>query len=310
MIEFEGVMLLEANASNVESSVYPVDLIQEEVLAIGATEAEGLSDRPVLQDIAPGAEDEWFLPSLSSVSIGALAAGTVDLFADPQGTEEDIVITGRRPTQELDYWNGSEGGGSSGTGSTGGYSGGSGYAVAVAQHTQDCGSEDGAAVQVAKHVKGELPADVSGPVDPVTTSTGNDWRTVEFGTMIVKNADGSFGALKDTIYSSNLPGEIRIQYNTAAPVQGFWHSHPGTNRSSAQQLEDRYPSIDDWNMLDRIKAGTGAVSNPSLWIMDYLGVTREFKYEERDYFKNLLNEGTRMKNGEGLEGRERGQACE
>lgn len=158
-------------------------------------------------------------------------------------------------------------------------------------------------------MKGELPAGVSGPVDPVTTSTGNDWRTVEFGTMIVKNPDGSFGALKDAIYSNDLPRGVQIQYNTAEPVQGLWHSHPGTNRSSDQQLIDRYPSSYDWDMLERIAAGAGAVSNPSLWIMDSFGTTREFKYDERDYFRNLLNEDSKMVNGDGLEGRERAQSC-
>lgn len=75
------------------------------------------------------------------------------------------------------------------------------------------------------------------------------------------------------------------------------------------QLIGRYPSIDDWNMLDRIKAGAGADSNPSLWIMDSTGTTREFKYSERDYFKGLLNEDDKMKRGEGLEGRTRSESC-
>ena len=221
--------------------------------------------------------------------------------------EQEITITARRYTGTSYYWDGGNGGDTS-WGGDGGGGGGGVYAAPVAQHTQDCGTENGAAVQVAKHVKGELPPGVSGPVDPVKTSSGNDWRKVEFGAMIVANANG-FGALNDTIYSSNLSGDIRISYDAAQPVVGFWHSHPAADRSTELQLIGRYPSSDDWAMLERIKAGAGAVSNPSLWIMDAFGTTREFKYEDREYFKNLLNEASKMKMGEGLEGRERAESC-
>ena len=251
--------------------------------------------------------------SPDAVATAMMPGGDVPLIVNSgDGDDQEIVITGPRL-----YYNGELGGGgdpggdNTGTGGGGGEggSGGSGFAVSVAQHTQDCGTEDGAAVQVANKVKGALPPGVSGPVDPVKTSTGNDWTKVEFGAIIVKNSDGSFGALNDTIYSNNLPNKVQIQYNTAQPVQGLWHSHSGADVSSDQRLIGRYPSLDDWDMLDRIKAGAGAVSDPSLWIMDAFGTTREFKFSERDYFKNLHNEATKMKEGEGLEGRERAASC-
>jgi len=123
----------------------------------------------------------------------------------------------------------------------------------------------------------------------------------------VKNPDGSFGALNDMIYSNDLPNYIQIQYNTSQPIQGFWHSHPAAG--SSNHLITRYPSSTDWNSLARIASSVGAVPDPSLWIMDSFGITREFKLSERAYFESLLNDPTKMESGVGLEGRERAQSC-
>ena len=154
---------------------------------------------------------------LSTVSSGAVAADTIvpadDDLLNPLATEseeEDIVITGRRIGPDLDYWDSGGGdGGSSGSSDTGG--GGSTGGIGgtpVEEHTQDCATEDGAAVQVANHVMGLLPPLVSGPEDPLTTTTGNDWTEVEFGALIVQNSNGSFGAFNDTIGLHPL-GETR-----------------------------------------------------------------------------------------------------
>jgi hypothetical protein len=177
----------------------------------------------------------------------------------------------------------------------------------VAEHPQDCGSDDGAAVQVARHVKGELPTDVSGPVNPVTTASGNDWTQVEFGALIVRNSDGSFGALNDKIYSNDLNNYVQINYSPGQPVVGFWHSHPAVGSGNIDIAKGRYPSASDWNTLARIAAGAGAGSNPSLWIMDAKGVTREFKLDERRYFESL--DDAQQVGGEGLAGKERAQSC-
>jgi hypothetical protein len=110
-----------------------------------------------------------------------------DILLDPrsneEGESEDIVITGRPVTGRVVVKD-DVGGGTGEVTSDGGTGGGRTIgtpAVAVEEHPQDCGTDDGAAVQVARHVKGELQANVSGPVDPVTTASGNDWSQVEFG---------------------------------------------------------------------------------------------------------------------------------
>ena len=282
----------------------------------GAIPGGGTGDDSVLQENGQEAGDEWIASLLSGASSDAVAAampgpGEVDLL-DPQSTEgeEDqvIVVTGTRTFTGRSYdWDGGGGGGGATGGGHSGSSGGSGFAVPVASHPQDCGTEDGAAVQVARHVKGELPDGVSGPVDPLKTSTGNTWKTVEFGALVVQNPDGSFGALNDTIYSQNLNDRVNIAYNTPQPIQGLWHSHPASDLSAAGQAKVRYPSAADWSTLANIAGGAGAVSNPSLWIMDFDGITREFKLDERGYFESLSDK--QKEEGEGLAGRERRQSC-
>lgn len=276
-------------------------------------------DDSVLLDAGGGAGDEWIGQMLSSTSTDALAAGFLlaggDVLLDPQSNEEEgepIVITGKRLPKPGYEWDGDGGGGG---GETGGYTAGGGgggstgsTATPAEQHSQDCGTEDGAAVQVAKHVIGELPAGVSGPPDPVTTSAGNDWRTVEFGAVIVRNADGSFGALNDMIYSSNQPGYVALPSGSGQSVQGTWHSHP-TRGDSDQRAIDRYPSPGDWASLARVAGQAGAAANPSLWITGPDEVTREFSLSERSYFESLAADPTKMVNGDGLAGKERAQSC-
>jgi hypothetical protein len=247
---------------------------------------------------------------LTSSSRGALAFSSIgpgdDKWLDPES--EDIVITGRRITTDIgDFWEGTGDGGSTGSGggdAGGGGGGGGTLAAPVAQHDQDCGTDDGAAVQIAKHVLGTLPPGVAGPPDPLTTSSGKDWTQVEFGAHIVQNLDGSFGAYSNTIYSNDSPKHVFISYSSSLPLQGFWQSHPGGD-STGLQLIARYPSPDDWLELGKI----AGYSDPSLWITGPDGVTREFKWSERDYFKTLNDNQSRMEKGEGLEGRERTQSC-
>lgn len=276
-------------------------------------------DDSVLLDAGGGAGDEWIGQMLSSTSTDALAAGFLlasgDVLLDPRSNEEaseTIVITAKRPPKPGSEWDG-EGGGTGGE--TGGYTAGGGgggptgpTATPAEQHSQDCGTEDGAAVQVAKHVIGALPAGVSGPPDPVTTSAGTDWTAVEFGAVIVRNADGSFGALNNMIYSSNQPNYVALPSGIGQPVQGLWHSHP-TRDGPNQWAIDRYPSSGDWSGLARVAGQAGAAADPSLWITGPDGVTREFSLSERSYFESLATDSTKMVNGDGLAGKERAQSC-
>lgn len=269
MIEFEGVVLLQADVSSAQMMTALVGPTEGTASITGAIPSDSVTNDSVLQEGAQVAGDEWIASLLSGASSDAVAAGMfglseVDLL-DPQATEGDeeeqeIVITGTRSTKGRAYNGEGDSGGSTGSGGTGGSTAGT-AAKPVEEHTQDCGTEDGAAVQVARHVKGELPADVSRPEDPVTTSSGNDWTKVEFGALIVKNPDGSFGALNDTIYSSDLPNYIQIHYNTPQPIMGFWHSHPEASGGAIDKAKGRYPSTTDWNTGNYILDATQGESN-------------------------------------------------
>lgn len=317
MIEFDGTLLGCADLAAAQTTVAITDLQEGAGLSTGLLSAGEAGDDTVLQDLSQTAGDDWVASLLADASSDAVAAGMLALtqldLLDPQATEgeeeeQEIIITGTRTTSGRSYtWDGNGGTGATGGGHSGS-GGGGGSAVPVEQHTQDCGTEDGAAVQVAKHVKGELPAGVSGPVDPVTTASGNDWTKVEFGAVIVRNADGTFGALNDMIYSSDRPGNAALPSGVGQPVQGIWHSHPGRG-DAGQRAIDRYPSPDDWAALAQVGGQAGAVADPSIWIMGPDNITREFKLSESAYFKSLQEDPDRMKNGEGLEGRERTQSC-
>ncbi|HEX8573663.1 MAG TPA: hypothetical protein VF759_13035 [Allosphingosinicella sp.] len=232
MIEFENGLL--------PMEVIPFDLM----LAAAQPGDSGILAASV--DLQGGADGDWLLHDdsgteggdwilLSTASSDALASGIVGVddkavlvnpIATPDEEEEQVItITGHD----------GGGGGATGGGSDSGYSGGGGYgdgdggsggpgATGVEPHTQDCGSEDGAAVQVAKHVMGTtLPAGVAGPVDRVTTSSGNDWTEVEFGAVIVKNPDGTYGAFNDTIYSNDANGWVMLPLTGVQGFQGTWH---------------------------------------------------------------------------------------
>lgn len=317
MIEFEGMIPLPANATTAQLLVLLTEVMDRAEMIAGTALNDAKADDLVLQEPPHERGDEW-IPSLLSdasshaVPAGMLSPGEVDLL-DPQSTddeeEQEIVVTGDPYSGRSYTWDGGSGGsGATGGGHSGhsGNGGGGGSAAPVEQHAQDCGTKDGAAVQVAKHVKGELPSGVSGPPDPVTTSSGNDWTKVEFGAVIVRNPDGSFGALNNMIYSSNQATYAALPASSGHPVQGIWHSHP-LRGGVEQQAIDRYPSPGDWASLARIGGQAGAAADPSIWLMGPDGITREFRLSERSTFENLSAD--QMKQGQGLPGRERAQSC-
>jgi hypothetical protein len=310
MIECDGSALLPVDTSSAQLAGPFFGFAEAPMLGAVTIPGGGDIEDTVLRQAASEADD-WILPLLSSTSHDSLAAGAMndgtDILLDRESNDlDDVVITGRRPTSDLDYWDGSTGYGAGG--SSGGSSSGNSAGTGVEQHTQDCGSEDGAAVQVAKHVIGELPPNISGPPDRVLSTAGNDWTKVEFGAVIVRNPNGSFGALNDMIYSSNQAGWVGLPDSAGQPVQGIWHSHV-TRDGARQQAIDRYPSPADWSALERIGKQTGSAADPSLWITGPDKITREFKLSERSYFEALDDDTTRMENGEGLEGRERASSC-
>ena len=230
--------------------------------------------------------------------------------------EEEIVVKGTRTKDMGDdsdwavFWSGGTcetgdiGGGGSNTGSS--------PPEKVADHPQDCGTDDGAAVQVAKHVMGVPPG--AGPSDPLITPGGSNWTQVEFGAVIVRNADGSYGALNDAIYSNDSPSQAHLPSFEGSDAVGIWHNH-STRGDPDQQMTDRYPSSypdsrGDWDALQRLHdavAPNNPNFNPSLWITGPDGITREFKLSDRASYESLTPD--QMKAGEGLDGTERTQSC-
>lgn len=310
MIAFEGAILIPVDTSAAQLMIPLVEPTEGAALDSGAIPDAGAGDGRMLQELSQEAEDDWIVPYLPDESPDAAASGTFsasDLVLLDRLSDDgpEIVIIGRRG-YEADWGTGSGDSGGGGGGGGGGGSGGSG-STPVEQHTEDCGTEDGAAAQVAKHVMGTLPPGVSGPEDPITSANGNDWRKVEFGALIVQNPNGSFGAFNDTIYSSDNPGYVLVPINSTQPIQGLWHSHPQGVDTYNGQLVSRYPSSADWYALSQVAGQPTAVSDPSLWLTDSFGVTREFKLSERGNFTNL-DESQKVK-GEGLEGKERAQSC-
>jgi hypothetical protein len=97
------------------------------------------------------------------------------------------------------------------------------------------------------------------------------------------------------------------------PVEGYSHNHPqwvytgGVFEEMFPELrnENRYPSNGDWAVLQAIVDHYGPITgvyDPSLYLTDSWGVTREFKLSERTYIQALGHQ--QMQRGDGLVGRE------
>jgi hypothetical protein len=315
MIDIEGAVLLpvDSSAGQIQEPTTGDSELERTLANLSAT-----PDAPILSSDTGGVGDEWIrLNSTSSSTALVVTMGSDDFWTpQPQGEADgggDPVITAPRPRVTSYLWDGGSGGdtsGSSGGGDNGGDGGGgsggdSTAPVPAKPDQQDCGTDDGAAVQVAKQVLGVLPPGVAGPPDPMKSAGGNDWSTVEFGAVIIQNPNGSFGALNDMVYSSDQPGWVALPDTAGQPVQGLWHNHP-LRDDLGQQAIDMYPSPRDWDALARI-AQPGAAADPSFWVMGPDGVTREFKLSERSFFESLSVDA--MKNKEGLAGHERTQSC-
>ena len=78
-------------------------------------------------------------------------------------------------------------------------------------------------MQVAKHVKGIPPG--AGPPNPLLVG-GKNWEEVEFGAVIVRNADGTYGALNDAIYSNAAVNYVHTPDFHGTNAVGIWHNHP------------------------------------------------------------------------------------
>ncbi len=184
----------------------------------------------------------------------------------------------------------------------GGGSGGSGGSDPSPDltHEETCGSEDGAAKQIADKIK-----------DAPVVNGRDDWTNIEMGTFVVRTADGRFGALESTIYTDNETDGVTIPNVWGDDyVVGIVHNHPDALGDDSIDLENRYPSPGDWAGLEVLYNAYSPHYpgyDPSIWIMDSEGVLREFKFSERAAIEGLS--APQKWAGQGLEGRERASSC-
>lgn len=244
---------------------------------------------------------------------GFLVSDNINTDGTEAPEDPPIVVTGTRPREFYPGTGGDPGTGTPGdTGGSGGGGGSSGPSGPrqVANHSEDCASEDSAAADVARKVKGEVPPGFDGPADPLVSDQGFTWHDVEFGSIIIGTGGGRFGALNDAIYSNNEPKFVTLPSGAGSDVRGVWHNH--IRQGTAQELSfGRYPSVypgggGDWAGLQALADKTGN-PNPSLWLTGPDSITREFKLSEREYYQSLTD--AQREQGVGLEGKERNEAC-
>lgn len=230
---------------------------------------------------------------LSQTEINYVAGG------DYGSTASDIVVNGHRDHSSDDdddplFDEAGSGGGSDSSDPMTPYQ--------AAEHNQECSKQSGAAVQIAHHVMGQDGN------QQVTTSTGHNWNQVEFSAVIVSNGDNKFGAMNSQIYSSDNSGSSAIPSNMPSNAVGIWHNHPLRGDEATQRL-DMFPSRGDWDDLQVIADQT-ADKNPSLYLTDGHGVTREFALSDKAKFYNMTNSQLASQESQDLlKGRDRTQHC-
>lgn len=222
----------------------------------------------------------------------------------PSNDDDEIIVRGPRiggPIAGPDFGGGYPGDPSDlGSGNGGDpNSGGGESSNPVARHEKTCGTESGAAVQIANHIKGV------GESRPLFYNQGN-WTKWEFTAVVTQIEEGVFGALNAMIYSNASETFAVTPSAVGSQAVGMIHNHPDGYGGPASDLDNRYPSSRDWAGLEQLAKQSGN-ANPSLWIIDYEGTVREFKMSERAYFEGLS--AADRQSGIALEGRERTQSC-
>jgi hypothetical protein len=193
------------------------------------------------------------------------------LTGEPFASGEDIYINGYR------YWWSSSGGG-------GGGGGGNNSNTNDQESTQPpspatypflydgpCG--DAVAAEIADDLHNK------------TKATG--W---EYGAVIVRNANGTYGVHNDVFYTSYSPTAVNHPAPRDGSIVGTVHTHPEIKNAEYlfQNYENRYPSEADWAQADKIVAEGGGDSNKlSVYLVDYLGVVREFRYVDKAMYLAL-----------------------
>lgn len=178
--------------------------------------------------------------------------------------------------------------------------GGGGFATPTHEipHTDTCNNPDGAAAQVANTI---MATDDVGPDE-------FDWTNAEFAATIIEKQPGVFGAYQGNVYSHGMFGKAGAILPEASTAVGIVHNHPhgGGTTSTDSRLQQRYPSNEDWDALDRLYEKYGAAIpsyDPVIWVVDSYGATRKFARSERTLFAPPFGAHERSA-GQGLEGRE------
>ncbi|MEQ1687874.1 MAG: hypothetical protein ABL874_04815, partial [Sphingopyxis sp.] len=89
-------------------------------------------------------------------------------------------------------------------------------------------------------------------------------------------------------------------------VVGTVHNHPYASTTSqargqnvtSYNADQRYPSNQDWDILDAQVVRGADPTNLSIFILDGFGTLREFKYADKDKFKGKTDQ--QRVNGEDL----------
>ncbi len=135
---------------------------------------------------------------------------------------------------------------------------------------------------------------IAGIDDVYGPTIGPSWRGAEYIAMITRDADGNFGAGGGTISTDGLLRGANLTNPTLEAGEvaiGIIHNHPDLLGPAEDDAEGRYPSSmtdgpDDWDALARFAQAYG-VANPSLFIIDNVGVTREYRLSDRAFFESM-----------------------
>ena len=247
-------------------------------LWIGHGDARGLgaAERPGLE---AGASWRALMPLLDDALIelpggkdGPLRAAYGEKEGEGEGEkEEEIVVKGSKPNtmDEGDSLDGIPNGDNGGGEQSGGVGGSLGNPPEF-PHTDKSACADGAAVSIAEKIK-ELLGSISG---------------VEYGAMISKNSDGTFGA-DNGIHTDYSPASARLGApSNAANIHGPVHNHPFNSSDYNDNFQQRYPGDGDWAALDRLVAMGADPSTLSTYILDPFGELREFRYADKAYYQS------------------------
>lgn len=243
---------------------------------------------PEYAPAAPFAADAW--PEISEPETTATAPSPKD--DGTLWTEEDepIIVTGTRLFNPGFISGGGSGGlGGGGYGSDGG-GGGSGATDSTPgddlSHTANCSSAAGAADQIRDRILSTRTDDL-----PSTLSH----ERVEYGTYIIRQPDGTYGAAHNMIFSDSSDSYVDLDDNIPSDpsiIVGMIHNHPGSPSDDYfTNVLLAHPSPDDWASLHALVERHGvSASVASLWMIDAWGNLREFKYSDMEKWKNMSDQ--------------------